>query len=408
LVAHISKIKLTAQFNPSVKRYDSLVQQKLMKRLFLLLLAVLPAAAFAQDPQIFTLKGKVGNLNPPSRAYLAYQLGANKFVDSANITNGSFVFTGRLLNPTNASLLLDHAGAGLARVDSTADVLNLYLEKGEITLSSPDSVKKAQITGSKINDDSKRLVAQLKPIMDRAQKLAEEKKSATLMQQNSAEFQNSIQRRFKQLQTEQEAAIKIFILSNPNSYLSLIALYQVGGPSPDPAELDTLFNSLSPEIKNTESAKVFKNNLEEIKHTGIGATAPDFTENDVNGAPVKLSSFKGKFVLLDFWASWCGPCREENPNVVKVYNKFKDKNFTILSVSLDKADAKNSWLAAIRNDGLTWTQVSDLKFWDNAAAQLYYITSIPSNFLIDPNGKIIARDLRGADLDAKLAELFPK
>ncbi len=210
-----------------------------MKRLLFCLLALLPAAAFAQEPQAFTLKAKVGNLNAPSRAYLAYQLGANKYVDSAIITNGNFVFKGTLINPTNASLLIDHSGAGLNRVDSTADVLNFYLEKGEITLTSPDSVKKAQITGSKINDDSKRLVAQLKPIMDKAQKLAEEKKSATLMQQNSANFQNSMQQRYKELQMEQEAAIKIFILSNPNSYLSLIARYQVGGPSPDPQELDT-------------------------------------------------------------------------------------------------------------------------------------------------------------------------
>jgi len=379
-----------------------------MKRLFLLLLAALPIAAIAQDPQVFTLKGKIGNLNAPSRAYLAYQLGANKYVDSTNISNGAFVFTGRLLNPTNATLLIDHAGTGIEKVDSTADLLNLYLEKGEIDVTGTDSAKTAQITGSKINDDSKRLIAQLKPIMDRAQKLTEEKRSATPEQQNSADFQNAMTQRYKQLQTEQEAAIKIFILSNPNSFLSLIALYQVGGPSPDPVELDTLFNSLSPEIRGTEAAKVFKNSLDELKNTGIGATAPDFTQSDVNGVPVKLSSFRGKYVLLDFWASWCGPCREENPNVVKVYSKYKDKNFTILSVSLDKADGKNNWLAAIRNDGLTWTQVSDLKFWDNAAAQLYYITSIPSNFLIDPNGKIVARDLRGQDLDAKLAEVLGK
>jgi thiol-disulfide isomerase/thioredoxin len=379
-----------------------------MKRLLFWLLVFLPAAAFTQEPQAFTLKAKIGNLNAPSRAYLAYQLGANKYIDSAYITNGNFVFKGTLLNPTNASLLIDHSGAGLNRVDSTADVLNFYLEKGEITLTSPDSVKKAQISGSKINDDSKRLVAQLKPIMEKAKKLAEEKKSATLMQQNSANFQNSMQQRYKELQMEQEAAIKIFILSNPNSYLSLIALYQVGGPSPDPQELDTLFNSLSPEIKSTEAARVFKTSLDELKHTGIGATAPDFTENDVKGVPVKLSSFRGKYVLLDFWASWCGPCREENPNVVKAYNKYKDKNFTILSVSLDKADDRNNWLAAIRNDGLIWTQVSDLKFWDNAAAQLYYVTSIPANFLIDPAGKIIARDLRGEDLENKLAEVLGK
>lgn len=368
----------------------------------------MPAVTFAQDPQIFTVKGKVGNLNAPARVYLAYQLGANKFIDSASITNGSFTFTGRLIYPVGATLLLDHKGLGAANVDSTADLLNFYLEKGEIDINGTDSARTAQITGSKLNDDSKRLIAQLKPIMDRAEKLGLEQKNATLAQQNSADFQNSIQTRYKQLQTEQEAAIKMFILSNPSSFLSLIALYQVGGPSPDPNELDSLFNSLSPEIKNTEYARVFKSNLDELKHTGIGVTAPDFTQNDVNGTPVTLSQFRGKYVLLDFWASWCGPCRQENPNVVKVYNKFKGKNFTILSVSLDKAEGKNNWLAAIHNDGLTWTQVSDLKFWDNAAAQLYYITSIPSNFLIDPNGKIVAKDLRGADLEAKLEELLGK
>jgi peroxiredoxin len=136
--------------------------------------------------------------------------------------------------------------------------------------------------------------------------------------------------------------------------------------------------------------------------------APDFTQNDVNGVPVKLSSFRGKYVLLDFWASWCGPCREENPNVVKAYNKFKDKNFTILSVSLDKPEGRNSWLAAIKNDGLSWTQVSDLKFWSNEAATLYSITSIPSNFLIDPTGKIIGKDLRGSDLEHTLEQVLGK
>jgi len=379
-----------------------------MKRILLYLLSLLPLAALAQDPQTFVLKGKIGTLNPPAKAYLAYQVGSNKMIDSAAIVNGSFVINGRLLNPTSASLLIDHKGVGLEKVDSTADVLNFYVEKGEITVTSPDSAKKAQVSGSKINDDSKKLIAQLKPIMDKAQSLAADQKNATFQQQNSADFQNSIQQRYKQLQIEQKAAIKIFILSNPNSYLSFMALYQVGGPSPNPEELDSLLNTLSPEIKNTEQARLFKNSLEELRHTGIGATAPDFTQNDVNGAPVKLSSFRGKYLLLDFWASWCGPCRQENPNVVKVYNKYKDKNFTILSVSLDKADSRNNWLTAIRNDGLTWTQVSDLKFWDNAAAQLYYITSIPSNFLIDPNGKIVARDLRGEDLENKLAEVLGK
>jgi thiol-disulfide isomerase/thioredoxin len=121
-----------------------------------------------------------------------------------------------------------------------------------------------------------------------------------------------------------------------------------------------------------------------------------------------LSSYKGKYVLIDFWASWCGPCRQENPNVVKAYNKYKTKKFTIIGVSLDKPGAKDAWMSAIKNDGLTWTQVSDLQFWDNKAAKLYGITSIPQNFLLDPTGKIIAKNLRGGDLEAKLAEIFGK
>jgi len=132
--------------------------------------------------------------------------------------------------------------------------------------------------------------------------------------------------------------------------------------------------------------------------------APDFTLPDTDGKPFTLSSLRGKYVLLDFWASWCGPCRQENPNVVATYHQFKDKNFTVLGVSLDKE--KSQWLTAIKDDGLEWKQVSDLKFWNSAAGALYNVESIPYNVLIDPKGKVLGTSLRGPELRNKLAEVL--
>jgi peroxiredoxin len=142
------------------------------------------------------------------------------------------------------------------------------------------------------------------------------------------------------------------------------------------------------------------------EQTLVGKQAPDFSLPDVNGNEVKLSSLRGKYVLVDFWASWCFPCRQENPNVVKAYNEFKDKNFAILGVSLDRPGQKDEWLAAIKEDSLAWTHVSDLKYWESSVVPLYRITGIPYNVLVDPNGKIIAEKLKGPRLEAKLEEVL--
>lgn len=389
-----------------------------MKKLFFCIAAVLPAMAFAQTSDTFTINGKLGTTGAPAKVYLIYQLGANNVVDSANVANGSFSFTGSVLNPVNATLAVDYKGIGLAKYvqqnypdggpSKTADDLNLFLEKGTITVSSKDSISKAQITGSPLNDDNRKLTSQLAVINKKAQALMAEAKAATPEQQKAPDFQSRLQARYKNIQAEQKAALKNFITNNPNSYLSLLAINSVGGPAPDPSEIEPLYNGLSQSLKDTETGKNLKHGIDGLKVTAIGSMAPDFVQNDTNGAPVKLSSFRGKYVLLDFWASWCGPCRQENPNVVRNYNKYKAKNFTVLGVSLDKPEGKSAWLAAIKNDGLIWTQVSDLKFWNNEAAALYQVSSIPQNYLIDPDGKIIAKNLRGEDLDAKLQELFGK
>ncbi|MCK7560067.1 AhpC/TSA family protein [Chitinophaga sedimenti] len=162
--------------------------------------------------------------------------------------------------------------------------------------------------------------------------------------------------------------------------------------------------TLTPAVRKSKHAARISGYLASQKAQALNVAADDFTQNDTKGKPVKLSSFRGKYVLVDFWASWCGPCRQENPNVVAAYNKYKDKNFTVLGVSLD--EDRNDWLKAIAADKLQWTQVSDLRGWQNKVAQQYGVRSIPANFLVDPQGKIVARNLRGMDLDAKLDELL--
>ena len=212
----------------------------------------------------------------------------------------------------------------------------------------------------------------------------------------------------KTLQDKQEVILKGFVTAHPASYISLMVINLLGRQGAAPTEVESLYNSLDPSLKELEIAKMIKKSIDGQKVTDVGSMAPDFSQPDVNGNQVKLSSFRGKYVLVDFWASWCGPCRAENPNVVKAYNKYKGKNFTVLGVSLDKPGATADWQGAIKSDGLTWTQVSDLKFWKNEAAVLYLVQSIPANFLIDPNGKIVAKNLRGTDLEDKLAELLGK
>jgi peroxiredoxin/ribulose bisphosphate carboxylase small subunit len=206
-------------------------------------------------------------------------------------------------------------------------------------------------------------------------------------------------------QKDELERLKKFVKDHPDSYT---AVYLVDGlgRNMDLPELEALYASLSSKYKNTRSGKSITTGIEARKITAIGKTAPDFTQPDTLGNNVTLSSLRGKYVLVDFWASWCGPCRAENPNLVETFNKYKDKGFTVLGVSLDQPGKKNAWLAAIHKDNLTWTQVSDLKFWDNEVAVLYGVKAIPTNLLLDPQGKIIAKDLRGEDLSKKLAELF--
>ena len=198
--------------------------------------------------------------------------------------------------------------------------------------------------------------------------------------------------------------LREFVSSHTGSYITPLAIIRFNQIADDVLKTEELYNLLQPNIKASAMGQYIAQQVAEGKVNGAGTLLADFSQPDTSGISVSLSSLRGNYVLVDFWASWCGPCRQENPNLVAAYKKYKSKNFTVLGVSLDKA--KPAWIDAIQMDGLTWTHISDLQGWSNAAAQQFKIFSIPQNFLIDPQGKVVGKNLRGAALDRKLARIL--
>jgi peroxiredoxin len=377
-----------------------------MKRIFLLILTALPAMVFAQEGK-YVVKGTIGTYNAPAKVYLRYSLdGKTAVTDSTTLKNGAFAFSGIVgALPSSAYLLFSEKGTG----PSYKDYRLIYLEPGTITITSPANDLKANaiVRGPKTNTDNENFQLAYKPINDGQKVIDDKEKAATPEQLKSPEFIKQVKLAQKELDAKEVIMNKTFIQDHPDSYISLNALENYAY-SADYVDIAPLFEGLSPAIKQSDPGKKFAERLPKLKSVALGAMAPEFAEVDTSGKMINLSSFRGKYVLVDFWASWCGPCRHENPNVVKAFNRFKNQKFTILGVSLDRPNAKDKWLAAIHKDGLKWTQVSDLKFWDSKVAGLYAVRGIPQNFLIDPNGRIIGKNLRGDDLEAKLEELFGK
>lgn len=363
----------------------------------LLLSTFLAGAVVAQKPFAFTVEGTAKNYKNPY-IYLNHKWDDKSFTDSVKVTDGKFKFSGKTPEPN--MYWITFTGNS-----QTQPNIIFYVDPGKTTVNFHiDSLQNLTIKGGQNQKDYEDYKIMMLTFSMQQQEIVAQYNSArstndiTTMQAKQAEFEK--------LTAGVKDGLKNFIKDHPKSAVSGFIIYSEYSNSANFSmkEVEEVVALLDKSVLDTKFGKLAQDRLATLRGTTIGYPAINFTQNTPEGKPVKLSDYKGKYVLVDFWASWCGPCRAENPNVVAAYQKYKDKGFTVLGVSFDQN--KDAWLKAIEKDQLTWVHVSDLKGWGNEVGRIYSITSIPQNLLIDKDGKIVDKNLRGAALEEKLQELL--
>ena len=350
----------------------------------------------------FTISGTVKDADN-EKILFSYEYNGKTIKDSAIIKEGKFAFKGVVAEPLFSQIT----------IPSKKIFMGFFVENRPITITMDKGASQFNIEGSPTDVIYKEWVAKWKAITQKAGGIYQRMNEAYKAEGQNPNDRNAklsdkarkgFDDEFAALTVETDSSVFPTVRKYPNSVASAFIAIDRYVSWNEPAKAQKVYDLLSPTVKKSVYGKQIKKYIEVDAKTAIGAMALDFTMNDTTGKPVKLSGLRGQYVLVDFWASWCGPCRKENPNVVKAYAKYHSKGLEIIGVSLDSK--KEAWVKAVNDDKLSWIHVSDLKGWSNAAAVLYGVKLVPTNVLLDKTGKIIGRNLRGEELEKKLEKIF--
>jgi peroxiredoxin len=356
---------------------------------FVLIIFIL---GFINQPE-YTIKGDILNLKDGKIFLKKKQNDKQIIIDSTNSISGKFLFKGSVELPELFTIV---TGDGKS-------LPPIFVENTEILINADSgSLNKAKVTGSKSHDIFSTYKNYLNNIYTEYTKLNELISSADA--ENKEEKVQILENEKDSLMNSYMKYTLDYVEENKNSVVGAYILLWQRAKGLTVSKLDSMISMFDPSINKSIYIKSLNEILTDKKRFEIGGTPPDFTLNNQNGNPVTMSSFRGMYLIIDFWSSWCTPCRKETPYVLQAYKKFHSKGFEVLSVSLD--GKKEDWLRAIEKDKMEWTHVCDFKNFDGDVAKLYYVSSIPQTFLLDKEGRIIAKNLRGDELSNKLAEIF--